>query len=57
LSIVGVDSTPFHDKSFQKTRNRRNAANILKAIYYKCIDDIILSEEKLKPLPLTSGMR
>jgi hypothetical protein len=31
--------------------------NIIKAIYDKHIDDIILNGEKLKPFPLKSGMR
>jgi retron-type reverse transcriptase len=31
--------------------------NIIKAIYYKPITNIILNEEKLKPFPLKSGTR
>jgi hypothetical protein len=31
--------------------------NIIKAIYDKPIDNIILNREKLKPFPLRSGMR
>jgi hypothetical protein len=31
--------------------------NIIKAIYYKRMANIILNGEKLKPFPLKSGMR
>jgi hypothetical protein len=51
-------SASFHDKSSEETRNRRHIPQHYKSyIYDKAIVHIILNGEKLKPLPLKSGMR
>jgi hypothetical protein len=48
---------PFHDKSSDETRNRRNLHQHNKGIYDKPIANIIRNGEKLKPFPLKSGDR
>jgi hypothetical protein len=40
-----------------KTRNRKNVFNVIKAIYDKLIANIIFNGEKLKLFPLKSGTR
>jgi hypothetical protein len=52
------DSTPSHDKSSRKTRNRRNVPQHCKGyIYDKPIANTILNGEKLNSFPLKSGIR
>jgi hypothetical protein len=51
------NSTSFHDKSSEETRNRRHITQYYKAIDDKSIPNIILNGEKLKPFPLILGMR
>jgi hypothetical protein len=63
--IISVDA----EKAFEKIQHHfmlkvlrnlgkeRRYLNILKVIYEKPIVNIILNGEKLKPFPLTSGMR
>jgi hypothetical protein len=51
------NSTSLHDKSFNETRNRRNILYIIKAIYDKCIVDIILNGKNLGVFPVKSEMR
>ena len=48
---------PFVIKIFQKLGINRTYLNIIKAIYSKSIDNIILNSEKLKAFPLRSGTR
>jgi hypothetical protein len=47
------NSTPFHDKSTEEIRKRRNVPQQCD----RYIANIILNGEKLKPFPLKSGMR
>jgi hypothetical protein len=44
-------------KALRKLGREGMYYNIVKAIYDKLIANIILNGEKLKPLPLESGMR
>jgi retron-type reverse transcriptase len=44
-------------KALRKLGREGNYLNIVKAIYEKSTDNIILNGEKLKPFPLKSGMR
>jgi hypothetical protein len=44
-------------KAIRKLGIQRMYLNIIKAIYDKCIANIILNGEKLKPFPIKSGMR
>jgi hypothetical protein len=44
-------------KTLMKLGIERVYLNIIKAIYQKSIVNFILNGEKLKPLPLKSGMR
>ena len=44
-------------KNPPESRHRGNYLNIIKAIYDKPTDNIILNGEKLKPFPLRSGTR
>jgi hypothetical protein len=44
-------------KALRKLGREEMLLNIIKAIYDKPIDDIILNGEKLKSFPLKSGMR
>jgi hypothetical protein len=44
-------------KALRKLGIERMYLNIVKAIYDKPIANILLNGEKLKPFPLTSGMR
>ena len=48
---------PFMIKSPPESRNRRNMAQKIKAIYDKPTANIILNGEKLKAFPLKSGTR
>jgi hypothetical protein len=48
---------PFILKALKKLRIEGTFLNIMKAVYNKPITNIILNREKLKPLPLKSGMR
>ena len=48
---------PFMIKTLQKVGREGTYLNIIKAIYDKCIANIILNGEKLKALPLRSGTR
>ena len=44
-------------KTLQKVGIEGTYLNIIKAIYHKCIANIILNSEKLKAFPLRSGTR
>ena len=44
-------------KTFQKVGIEGTFLNIIKAIYDKPTDNIVLNGEKLKPFPLRSGTR
>ena len=46
---------PFMIKTVQKAGIEGNYLNIIKTIYDKPTDNIILNGEKLKPFPLRSG--
>jgi hypothetical protein len=46
------NSSSFHDKSADETRNRKNVPQHDKGIY-----DIIFNDEKLKTFPIKSGKR
>ena len=46
---------PFMTKFLQKVSKEGTHLNIIKAIYYKPMTNIILSGEKLKTFPLRSG--
>ena len=48
---------PFMIKTLQKAGIEGTYLNIIKAIYYKPIANIILNVEKLKAFPLKSGTR
>ena len=48
---------PFMIETFQKVGTDRTYLNIIKAIYDKLTENIILNGEKLKPFPLRSGTR
>ena len=48
---------PFMIKTLQKVGIEGTYLNIIKAIYDKPTDNIILNGEKLKPFPLRSGTR
>ena len=48
---------PFMIKTFQKVGIEGTYLNIIKAIYDKPIDNIVLDGEKLKPFPLRSEKR
>ena len=48
---------PFMIKSLKKTGIEGNYLNIIKAIYDKPTANIILNGEKMKALPLRSGIR
>ena len=48
---------PFMIKTLQKNGHRRNLPNIVKAIYDKPTENIVLNGEKLKAFPLRSGTR
>ena len=48
---------PFMIKTLQKVDIAGTCLNIIKAIYDKPTDSIILSDEKLKPFPVRSGTR
>jgi hypothetical protein len=47
----------FMIKALRKLRIKGKYLNTIKAVYDKPIANIILNGEKLKPLPLKSGMR
>jgi hypothetical protein len=51
------NSTTFHDKCSEETRNERNISQYIKAIENKPITNIILNREELKPTPLKLEMR
>jgi hypothetical protein len=51
------NSTSFHDKSSDETGKESMYLNIIKIIYEKAIDCIIVNGEKLKPFLIKSGMR
>ena len=63
--IISVDAEkafdriqhPFMIETLQKVGIEGTYLNIIKAIYDKCIANIVLSGEKLKPFPLRSGTR
>ena len=46
---------PFMIKTVQKAGIEGNYLNIIKTIYDKPTDNVVLNGEKLKPLPLRSG--
>ena len=48
---------PFMIKTLQKVGLEGNYLHVMKAIYDKPTDNIILNGEKLKPFPLRSGKR
>ena len=48
---------PFINKNFQQTGCSENVLNIIKVIYGKLTDNIILNDEKLKAFPMGSGTR
>ena len=48
---------PFIIKNLQKVGIEETYLNIMKAIYDKPTDNIVLNGEKLKPFPLKSGTR
>ena len=48
---------PFMLKTLQKVGIEATFLNIIKAIYDKPTDNIVLNGEKLKPFPLRSGTR
>ena len=48
---------PFKIKTLQKVGTEGTYLNITEAIYDKPIANIVLNDEKLKPFPLTSGIR
>jgi hypothetical protein len=48
---LATTSSPFHDKSSKKTRNRRNVPQHYKAIYDKPTANFIVNGEKLKSFP------
>ena len=48
---------PFMMKTLQKVGTDGTYFKIIKAIYDKPTANIIVSDEKLKPFPLTSGTR
>ena len=48
---------PFIIKNLQKVGIEGTYLNIMKAIYDKPTDNIVLNGEKLKPFPLKSGTR
>jgi hypothetical protein len=47
----------FMKKALIKLEMKRMCLNIMKSIYAKPINNLILNEEKLKPFPLKSGTR
>ena len=51
------NSTPLYEKTFQKVDIEGTYLNIMKAVYNKPTENIILSGEKLKIFPLRSGIR
>jgi hypothetical protein len=55
-SLVKIQH-PFKIKALTKLVIGRMYLNLIKAIYYKPIANIIVNKEKLKPFPLKSGMR
>jgi hypothetical protein len=63
--IISIDAKKAFDKiqhhfmikALRKLGIEGMYLNIIKAIYDKPIDNIILNGEKLKPFPLKSGMR
>ena len=48
---------PFMIKILQKMSTEETYLNIVKAIYDKPTENILLNDEKLKPFPLRSGTR
>ena len=48
---------PFMIKTLQKVGKEGTYLNIIKAIYDKTTDNIVLNRAKLKPFPLRSGTR
>ena len=48
---------PFMIKTLQKMGIEGTYLNIVKAIYDKPTENILLNDEKLKPFPLRSGTR
>ena len=54
---IWQNSTPFHDKNTQQTRNRGNYLNLIKAIYDNCTANIIPNGEKLQAFPLRPRTR
>ena len=48
---------PFMIKTLQKAGMEGTYLNIIKAIYDKPTENIVLNGEKLKPFPLRSGKR
>jgi hypothetical protein len=63
--IISIDAEKAFDKiqhhfmikALRKLGIEGKFLNIIKAIYDKPIANIIFNEEKLKPIPLKSGMR
>jgi hypothetical protein len=63
--IISIDAEKSFDKiqhhfmikTVRKLGIEEMYLNIVKAVYDKLIDSIILNREKLKPFPLKSGMR
>ena len=51
------NSTPTDDKNPPESRHRGNLPHIIKAIYDKPTDNIVLNGERLKPFSLRSGTR
>jgi hypothetical protein len=55
--IMDKNQHLFMIKALKKLGMEGSSLNIIKVIYHKLISNIILNGEKLKALPLKSGMR